>query len=72
MESDALAETAVGIGGTLLFVAAAFVIGAQYTEAPTDGGAGQLLTETGAYGMVAAIGVFILLMSVLGLWLARR
>ena len=72
MESDALAETAVGIGGTLLFVTAAFVIGAMYTEAPADGGPGQLLTETGAYGVVGAIAGFILLMAVLGTWLARR
>ncbi|MFB6119800.1 MAG: hypothetical protein ABEJ68_01640 [Halobacteriaceae archaeon] len=69
MERDALEETAVGIGGVLLFVAAAFVIGVQYTETPTDGG--QLLQATGAYGLVAAIAGFVLLMSLLGVWLSR-
>jgi hypothetical protein len=70
MERDALAETAVSIGGVLIFVAAAFVIGVEYTEGSAT--SGQLLNETGAYGLVAAIAGFVVLMSVIGVWLSRR
>lgn len=70
MERDALAETAVGIGGVLFFVAAIVVIGVRYTVEPAEGG--QLLTETGAYGIIGAIAAFVVVMSALGVWLSRR
>jgi hypothetical protein len=70
MERDALVETAAGLVGVGLFVAAALVLGTLYTHAPDDGG--QLLSETGAHGLVAAVAGFVVLMSLIGYALSRR
>lgn len=65
-----MVESAVGLIGVALFLVAVIALSLLYTDTLADGG--QVLSETGALGMVASVAGFIVVMSVLGYWLSQR
>ena len=73
MDQAVVRETLVGIAGAAVFVAATIAIGVTFTDAPADPDvSGQLLTPTGGHLLVAAIAGFVVLMSLLGVYLAKQ
>lgn len=64
VERELVIETAVSVFGVGLFIALLVIVGLQFSR---DG-----LTETGAYGVIGAIVVFVLVMTGVGYWLSTR
>lgn len=64
VERELVIETAVSVLGVGVFIALLVVVGLQFSR---DG-----LTETGGFGVIAAIVVFVLLMTGVGYWLSAR
>ncbi|QZP36384.1 DUF7472 family protein [Halobaculum magnesiiphilum] len=56
---------AVSVGAVVVFIALLVAIGLQYTD-------GHNLSNIGAYYLVAAIGLFVVLMAAAGVLLDRR
>jgi hypothetical protein len=64
VEGETLRDIVVSVGAVGFFIAATLFVGTQF-----DSGG---LTEQGALALVAVIVAFILLMTVLGYWLATQ
>ncbi|WP_327053366.1 DUF7472 family protein [Halomicrococcus gelatinilyticus] len=64
VEGETLRDIVVSVGAVGFFIVGTLVVGSQF-----DSGG---LTEQGALALVAVIVAFILLMTVLGYWLANQ
>jgi len=65
IERETVVEAAISFGAVFLFIAAVVVAGMQFR---TNGN----ITETGGLAMLGAIGLFVVVMTAVGFWLARQ
>ena len=65
IERETVVEAAISFGAVLVFVGAVAFVGMQYR---TNGH----LSETGGLAMLGAIGLFVVVMAVVGFWFASQ
>lgn len=64
LDREAVRQAIAAVIGVGIFVTALIIIGVVAGD--------QGLTTTGAFGIIAALGLFIVVMSVIGYWLSGR
>lgn len=64
LDREMVTQTVAAVIGVVIFVTAIVIIGIVAGD--------QGLTTTGGFGVIAALGLFIIVMSVIGYWLSGR
>lgn len=67
IERETVVEAAVSFAAVFVFIGAVVVVGMQFQTGPD-----KHLSATGGLAMLGAIGLFVVVMMLVGLWFARQ
>ena len=69
MDAETRYQVLIAVGGVLVFIVAAVLVGVTYGE---NGNSVTAMTPTGGIALVGTVALFILVMAGLGVWLERQ